>query len=126
MSIDDLTIGEAKELAAMFSGETGKSTIANHMIGEKCIIRTYSAGVWYGRLSEKDGKEVVLQDARRMWRWHTVSSISLSSVAVNGIDQAKSRIAVSVPSVWLEAIEIIPCCLLAVVSIGDAPEAARD
>ena len=126
MNIDDLIIGEAKELAAMFGGETGKSKIANHMIGKMCIVRTYSAGVWYGKLSEKDGKEVVLQDARRMWRWHTVRSISLSSVAVNGIDQAKSRIAVSVPSVWLEAIEIIPCCLLAVVSIGDAPEAARD
>ena len=36
-----------------------------HMIGKQVIVRTYSAGVHFGRLVERDGKEVVLNDARR-------------------------------------------------------------
>ena len=32
--------------------------IASKMIGEAVIIRTYSAGVWFGTLAEKEGNEV--------------------------------------------------------------------
>ena len=31
------------------------------------IVRTYSAGVHYGRLVSRNGKEVVLSGARRIW-----------------------------------------------------------
>lgn len=33
------------------------------------IVRTYSAGVFAGYLDSKNGKEVVLLDARRLWYW---------------------------------------------------------
>ena len=81
----------------------------NHLIGEYVIIRTYSAGVWFGKLVEKDGKEVILHDARRMWKWWAKESISLSGVAKYGIKQDESKIVEPVKSVWLEAIEIIEC-----------------
>ena len=64
-----------------------------------------------------------MKNARRMWRWHTKESISLSSVAMRGVDSSKSKIAMSVPSVWLEAIELIPCADAAIKSIEDCENA---
>ena len=84
------------------------------------IIRTYSAGVWFGRLAKKSGKEVILHSARRMWKWKCKEGISLSELAIHGIDAGKSRICASVPMVWLEAIEIIPVLDSAVESIKEA------
>ena len=98
MDINELTIEQAKESAGL-----------NCMIGKKVIIRTYSAGAWFGELSQKDRNEVILLNARRMWSWWAKEGISLSSVAVHGIKKDKSKIAEAVESVWLEAIEIIPC-----------------
>ena len=80
------------------------------MIGEYVIVRTYSAGVHAGVLARQEGREVELHDARRLWRWHTADSgISLSDVAVGGINAKKSRICAVTPRIVLtEAIEIIP------------------
>ena len=103
-----MNIDELKELAAMFASQPQSASL-NSMIGKKVIIRTYSAGVWFGTLSEKSGNEVIISNARRMWRWFAAESISLSAVAIHGIKEDKSQIAEAVPSVWLEAIEIIPC-----------------
>lgn len=126
MNINDLTIGQAKELAAMLGNKTNESTGLNCMIGKKVIIRTYSAGVWFGELSQKDRNEVILLNARRMWTWWAKEGISLSSVAVNGIIQDKSKIAEAVDSVWLEAIEIIPCTNAAIELIESAKNAKAE
>lgn len=123
MNINDLTIGQAKELASLFqTGQQATSGIA-YCLNQKVIIRTYSAGVWYGTLSQKEGKEVVLTNARRMWRWWAKESISLSGVAVHGIKVEKSQIAPAVEGVWLEAIEIIPTTKECQKSIESAPDA---
>ena len=95
----------------------------NTMIGKKCIVRTESAGVWYGEIAEKDGKEVIVKNARRMWRWWAAESISLSAIALHGIKENKSEIAQAVPLVWLEAIELIPASEKAVSSIEAAANA---
>lgn len=94
--------------------------INSRILGKKCIVRTYSAGVWFGEISEKDGNEVIVTNARRMWRWKTKKSISLSSVAIHGIDYPDSKICEPVPSVWLEAIEMIPCSEASIASIEGA------
>jgi len=110
MNIDNLTIGEARQLAALFcGGDANKHNGLNEMVGEKVIIRTYSAGNWFGTLSEKSGNEVILKDARRLWYWKAKKEISLSAVALYGINQEESKIVAPVKKVWLEAIEIIPC-----------------
>lgn len=121
MNINELTIGQAKELEAMFGGQQ-KSSGLNSMIGKKCIIRTYSAGVWFGEIEQKAGNEVIVKNARRMWLWWAEKSISLSGVAVYGIKQDKSKIAPVVQSVWLEAIELIPCTAVAIESIESAKD----
>lgn len=85
---------------------TGNKGI-QHLIGEYVIIRTYSAGNWFGKLDQKSGNEVILKDARRMWRWFAKQSVALSGVAKYGIVQDKSKIEPAINSVWLEAIEIL-------------------
>ena len=121
----EVTLKEIAELLGMknTSAESGFNSFA---IGEEVIIRTYSAGVWFGRLKQKAGNEVILKDARRMWRWWAKESISLSGVALYGINQEKSRIAGAVESVWLEAIEIIPISGKAAESIRTAEETEQD
>jgi len=120
MNIDNLTIGEAKQLAQMF-GATQPSQGLNCMIGEKVIVRTFSAGVWFGELDQKSGNEVILKDARRMYRWWATESISLSAVALYGVNHNKGKIIEAVPSVWLEAIELIPCSAQSIESLEGAP-----
>ena len=115
MDINELTIGQAKELAAMLGGASSEGL--NSMKGQKCIVRTYSAGVWFGEISEKSGDEVIVKTARRLWRWKAKESISLSAVAVHGVDSNGCKFAPAVESIWLQAIEIIPCTTNAIKSI---------
>lgn len=85
---------------------------------EYVIIRTYSAGVFAGYLESRDGKEVVLSDARRLWYWEGASS--LSQLAVDGVSKPeKCKFPVEIPMITLtEAIEIIPCSVKARESIA--------
>lgn len=93
----------------------------NHMLGQKVIIRTYSAGCWFGVLEEKAKNEVILADARRMFRWKAIEGISLSACALYGVEHGYSKIVDPVNSVWLEAIEIIPCTTKAIKTLEGAP-----
>ena len=123
MNINDLTIGQAKELAALFSGAQQQQQTAslNSVIGKKCVVRTYSAGVWFGEIAEKSGNEVIIKNARRMWEWWAAEGISLSAVALHGVKRDQSKIVEPVPTVWLEAIELIPASDKAIASIEGAP-----
>ena len=116
MNINDLTIGQAKELAAMFGPSSVGNQTLNGMIGSKVIVRTYSAGCWFGTLDQKSGNEVILTQARRMFYWYAEKGISLSACSIYGVKD-KSKIVEAVEQVWLEAIEIIPCSELAIESI---------
>ena len=120
-----VTLKEIAELLGM-KNTAAESGLNSFVIGQDVIIRTYSAGVWFGRLKQKSGNEVILTDARRMWRWWAKESISLSGVALYGIKQEKSRIPGAVESVWLEAIEIIPISGKAAESIRTAQETQQD
>ena len=128
MDINDLTLGQIKEIQNMSLNlvPVAPSESINFAIGKVVIIRTYSAGVWCGILEQKSGNEVILKDARRMWRWFAEQSISLSAVANYGIKRDKSKIAPSITNVWLEAIEIIPVTEVAKESILGAENAKAE
>lgn len=133
MDINELTIGQVKEIASMFPqsvkpciGKVETIGLDDFAIGQYVIIRTYSAGVWCGVLQKKAGKEVILATARRMWRWRCAKSISLSGVVAHGINQAKSKIAPPVNMVWMEAIEILPITGEPLKSILRAPNAEAE
>ena len=121
IDINNLTIGQAKELSSLFGAAQPQQSSLNSMVGKKCVIRTYSAGVWFGEVAEKSGNEVTVKNARRMWRWWAEEGISLSSVALHGVKHDNSKIVESVPAVWLEAIELIPASGKAIASIEGAP-----
>ena len=73
------------------------------------IVRTYSAGVFAGHLKSREGKEVILQDARRIYYWK--GAASLSQLAMEGSsspDECKFPCPVD-EIILTEAIEIIPC-----------------
>ena len=86
------------------------------------IIRTYSAGVHFGVVKSREGKEVVLTDARRIWYWD--GAASLSQMAVDGVKKPENcKFSVTVPEIILtEAIEIIPCTEKAAKCILEVPE----
>ena len=86
------------------------------------IVRTFSAGVFAGTLVSRDGKEVQLSDARRLWYWAGVAS--LSQLAVEGTQKpTQCKFPVAVPSVTLtEAIEILDVTPKAETSIKGVPE----
>lgn len=125
MNIDDMTYGELKQIANLFSKTDAVNTL-NDMIGQRIIVRTYSAGVWFGELEQKAGNEIYLKNARRMWKWWAAKSISLSGVALYGVKPEKSKIAPPVERVWLEAIELIHCTPVAVESIEGAEDAKAE
>lgn len=43
---------------------------------EYVIVRTYTAGVFAGYLKSRNGQEVVLKKARRLWSWSGAASLS--------------------------------------------------
>lgn len=91
------------------------------MIGRVCMVRTYSAGVFLGTLKERNGIEVTLTDARRMWYWD--GAASLSQLATTGTSKPNNcKFPAPVAEILLtEAIEIIPATEAAIASIAAVP-----
>ena len=85
------------------------------------IVRTYSAGVFAGTIESRDGKEVVMRNARRLWRWD--GAASLSQLAMEGVSKPQNcKFPCEVDIVILtEVIEIIPCTERARKSIAGVP-----
>lgn len=103
--------------------EPSTINLFDDLLEKHVLIRTYSAGVWFGQLAQKEKNEVILKNARRMWRWKAKTGISLSDISITGLDRSSSRICAAVPIVWIEAIEIIPCSADAIESIEGAENA---
>src|SRR5574343_26984 len=95
------------------------------MIGKICIVRTYSAGVFIGLVAERDGKEVLLKNARRIWYWD--GAATLSQLANEGTSKPNNcKFPAPVAEVLLtEAIEFIPATEAAIESIAAVPEWKR-
>ena len=74
---------------------------------EYVIVRTYSAGVFAGYFQSRNGREVILLNARRIWYWDGASS--LSQLAMEGTSKPENcKFPCEVSRVeLLEAIEIL-------------------
>jgi hypothetical protein len=71
------------------------------------IVRTYSAGVFAGHVVKRNGQEVVMSNARRLWYWK--GAASLSQLAMEGVSKPdECRFPRAVDRVeLLQAIEIL-------------------
>ena len=85
------------------------------------IVRTYSAGVFFGTVVSRNGKEVVMTNARRLWYW--AGAASLSQLAMEGTTLPSScKFPCAVNRVELiEAIEILDTTEAARASIDAVP-----
>jgi len=86
-----------------------------------CIVRTYSAGVFAGYVKERNGKEGVVLEARRLHYWD--GAASLSQLSQEGVKKPQNcRFPMTVPSVDLtEIIEVLPCSESARINIANVP-----
>jgi len=122
VDINEMTIGQAKELAAMFAASQPAKVSGSSLIGQKVIVRAVSAGVHYGTLNAINGDTVTLSNARRLWSWQVADKkgISLSDVADHGASKA-SKICTVVPEhIVLGACEIMTTSAAAQASIEGA------
>lgn len=89
--------------------------------GTHVIVRARFAGVFAGTLKSRNGQEVVLENARRIWYW--AGAASISELAVLGTSKPeKCKFPSPVPEVLIfETIEVIPTTEAARKSIEEVP-----
>ncbi len=107
MNVDDLTFGQARELAKMF-GQPAQN--GNHpSVGRYCVVRSYAAGVHVGIVhsvtDSASGREVCLRDTRRIWSWQ--GALSCTEISALGITGGKISIAAA-ENFINQVVEIIP------------------
>ncbi len=98
-----------------------KDSIPNPEPSTYKIVRTQSAGVFAGYVESRNGQEVVMRGARRIWYWE--GAASLSQLATDGTSKpAKCKFPVAVDRVeLLQAIEILDVTAAAKKSIEEVP-----
>lgn len=86
-------------------------------IGKDVIVRTYSAGVFYGKLEQMDGQEAVVTNARRVWYWS--GAASLSQLSKDGtMDPKNCKFPTPVDVAHLtQVIEVLPLTKKAKISL---------
>ncbi len=114
-NIDEMTLGELKAAAQkVIQGFEETSTPEGYipvpsgshpMLGKRCMIRTYTAGVHIGKVVAVDGMEVLLHDALRLWKWEG-GGLSLSVLASEGI--VKGRLNKTGTIYLTQCVEFIP------------------
>ena len=113
----EINLEEIVEKAILSKIGIGGNDGINDMVGKYCIVRTYSAGVFFGKIKKKVGKEVIINECRRLYYWKTNGGISLSEVSKTGLDSDNSKVCSATDNHWCEAIELMACTDEAVKSI---------
>ena len=74
------------------------------------IVRTKTAGVFFGKIKNRNGVEsVTMSDVRKLWYWDGAAAVE--QLALNGItrpDNCKFTVVISEMEI-AEPIQIIPC-----------------
>jgi len=118
MNINDLTLGQIKEIQAIAFGAQKSSQSPHQFIGKYVIARCYSAGVHAGEVVAVEGENVFLKNSRRLWNWKAKDGVALSGVAQFGV-KSDSKIDVVNPEIYLTGVcELIPCTEAAKVTIN--------
>lgn len=92
------------------------------MIGKKVIVREDKAGVFFGTLEKKEGAEITLRNARKLYYWSGAGAVE--GIAANGVSRPKDcKFTVWVDSIILYKFDqILPCTDRAIESIEEVPE----
>lgn len=86
------------------------------------IVRTYSAGVFAGYVASRNGREVLMKKARRLWYWE--GAASLSQLAEEGTSKPSGcKFPCEVSSILLtQAVELLDVTEKAKKSIASVKE----
>ena len=98
-----------------------ENNLNDELAGKYCMVRTKNAGVFAGTVIKRDGSEIELSDARRIWYW--AGAASLSQLAEDGTSKPRQcKFPCAVPIVvLLGVIEIIPISDRAALTIAQVP-----
>jgi len=114
MNIDELTIGELRQVAKLAHAIDGTSkpqtqTQTHIPPTRKSIVRSRDQGVVYGYVLSVEGRKVVVAEARQMWKWKTPNGFVLIDMATHGVDAPECKFSApsELPIVMLEACSII-------------------
>jgi hypothetical protein len=110
MNIESLTIGEAREIAAIFQGtQNSESTMLKNYIGKYVLCRSRSEGINAGTVKDIDSTGVVISDARRLW-YHKPSTNDAwyEGVAKHGLS-SDSKISIENEKVIVEDYSLTVC-----------------
>ena len=94
----------------------------NQMEKQKYIVRCDRAGVFYGEIEGRNGKEIKMRNVRCIWYWDGAATLlQLAAEGTTKPDNCKFTMTVD-SLVVLDAIEIIPCTTKAIKSIESVEE----
>ena len=119
MDINDLTLGQLKEIAAMMNAQIPQpaQNTTHPFVGKYVIARCYAAGVHVGEVVSAEGENVILKNSRRLWSWKAKDGVALSGVAQNGL-KSEGKVDTRNPEIALMGVcELIPCSAIARESI---------
>ncbi len=66
MNLNDITLGELKEINSMLNHQKNENSI-DYPIGEYVIVRTRNEGINFGKLKQASSEGCVISDARRIY-----------------------------------------------------------
>ena len=94
----------------------------NNMKNKYVIVRADRAGVFFGKLEEKNGQEVTLSEVRKLHYWDGAAAVE--EIAMIGTKQPDNcRFTVTVPSMVIDgAIQVIPATEKAIAVIKGVKE----
>ena len=97
----------------------------NQMEKQKYIVRCDRAGVFYGEIEERNGREIKMRNVRCIWYWDGAATL-LQLAAEGTTNPNNCKFTMTIDSlVVLDAIEIIPCTDRAIKSIEAVQEWKR-
>ena len=97
----------------------------NQMEKQKYIVRCDRAGVFYGEIEERNGREIKMRNVRCIWYWDGAATL-LQLAAEGTTSPGNCKFTMTVDSLEvLDAIEVIPCTDRAINSIEAVKEWKR-
>lgn len=106
--LEEMKLKDVMQLIQMLQGKSLEESPSKTYEGYY-VVRTYSAGVFAGEIESRKGREVIVKNARRLWKW--AGAASLSQLAMEGVkDPDNCMFPCEVDQVeLLEVVEILKC-----------------
>ena len=111
-----------EKLLMMLISDSVEKTGFQYPLDTYMIVRCRDAGVWAGNYQSHNGREVIIKNGRRLYKWETLEAMTLSACAKYGINDEKSKLsdAISDNVLLSEFCELLPCTINASLSISGA------